>query len=163
MPSSPSPRDARASAGSYQERLFVPLRWWVQATMLLASLWLAFIVSMPATAAWTATAALVLVTFAGFVWLGTARVEVRDGVLYAGPAHISVDLVGPVEPLDPEQARRVHGVDADARAFLFTRPYLKRAVKVHVLDAADRTPYWLISTRHPHRLAAALGARAASD
>ncbi len=54
----------------------------------------------------------------------------------------------------------MHGVDADARAFLFTRPYLKRAVKVTVLDPGDRTPYWLISSRHPHRLAAALGSTA---
>ncbi len=163
MPSSIPARDAQASTGSYRERLFVPLRWWVQATMLLASLWLAFIVAMPAAAAWGATGVIVALTVAGFLWLGSARVEVRDGVLYAGPAHISVDLLGPVEPLDPEQARRVHGVDADARAFLFTRPYLKRAVKVTVLDPADRTPYWLISTRHPHRLAAALGALTASD
>ena len=160
MASSTSPRDARASTGSYRERLFVPLRWWVQATMLLASLWLAFIVAMPAAAAWAATGLLVLITFGGFAWLGSARVEVRDGVLYAGPAHISLDLLGPAEPLDAEETRRVHGVEADARAFLFTRPYLKRAVKVAVLDPDDRTPYWLISTRHPHRLAAALGAGA---
>jgi hypothetical protein len=158
--SSTSAPGARASAGSYRERLFVPLRWWVQATMLLASLWLAFIVSMPAVAAWTATAVLVLITFGGFAWLGSARVEVRDGVLYAGPAHISLEHLGPVEPLDAEETRRVHGVDADARAFLLTRPFLKRSVLVPVLDPADRTPYWLISTRHPQRLAAALGAGA---
>jgi hypothetical protein len=145
--------------GSYRERLFVPLRWWVQATMLLASLWLAFIVAMPALAAWAATGVLVLLTFGGFVWLGSARVEVRDGVLYAGPAHIGLDLLGPAQPLDAEETRRVHGVDADARAFLLTRPYLKRAVQVLVLDPSDRTPYWLISTRHPDRLAAALEAR----
>ena len=101
--------------------------------------------------------AMVLITFGGFFWLGSARVEIRDGVLYAGPAHISLDLVGPPEPLDPEETRRVHGVDADARAFLCTRPYLKRSVLVPVLDAADRTPYWLVSTRHPDRLVAALG------
>ena len=35
----------------YSERLYVPLRWWVQATMLLATLWLAFVVAMPAWAA----------------------------------------------------------------------------------------------------------------
>lgn len=156
MASSTSARDARQSAGSYSERLFVPLRWWVQATMLLASLWLAFIVAMPAVAAWSATALLVLITFGGFAWLGSARVEVHDGVLHAGPAHISLDLLGEAEPLDVEQTRRVHGVDADARAFLCTRPYLKRAVRVTVLDPSDRTPYWLISTRHPQRLAAAL-------
>jgi hypothetical protein len=165
VPSSTSARDASASAGSYRERLTVPLRWWVQATMLLATLWLAFIVAMPAVAAWTATGVLVLITFGGFAWLGSARVEVRDGVLYAGPAHISVDLLGAVEALDNDETRRVHGVDADARAFLCTRPYLKRSVKVAVHDPGDRTPYWLISTRHPERLAAALGANAphASD
>jgi len=157
VPSSTSPRDASTPAASYRERLTVPLRWWVQATMLLASLWLAFIVAVPAAIAWSVTGLLVLLTFGGFAWLGSARTEVRDGVLYAGPAHISLGLLGDAAALDAEETRRVHGVDADARAFLFTRPYLKRAVKVTVLDPSDRTPYWLISSRHPQRLAAALG------
>jgi hypothetical protein len=124
--------------------------------MLLASLWLAFVVAMPAWAAWSATGALLLLTFGLFAWVGSARVAVRDGVLYAGRAHIPVTLLGSVEPLDAEQTRRVHGVEADARAYLMTRPYLKRAVKVTVADPADRTPYWLVSTRHPRRLAQAL-------
>jgi hypothetical protein len=141
---------------AYSERLHVPLRWWVQATMLLATLWLAFVVAMPAWAAWSATGLLLVLTFGLFAWIGSARVAVRDGMLYAGPAHISVDLLGPVEPLDAEQTRQVHGVDADARAFLLTRPYLKRSVKVTVADPADRTPYWLVSTRHPRQLTAAL-------
>ncbi|MCW2849099.1 MAG: secreted protein [Marmoricola sp.] len=141
---------------AYSERLHVPLRWWVQATMLLASLWLAFIVAMPAWAAWSSTGVLLLATFGLFAWVGSSRVAVRDGVLYAGRAHIPVALIGPVEALDAEQTRRVHGVEADARAFLLTRPYLKRSVKVTIDDPADRTPYWLVSTRHPRRLAAAL-------
>jgi hypothetical protein len=141
---------------AYSERLYVPLRWWVQATMLLATLWLAFVVAMPAWAAWSATAVALVVTFGLMAWLGSVRVAVRDGTLYAGAAHISLDLLGPAEPLDAEETRRVHGVDADARAFLVTRPYLKRSVKVVVEDPADRTPYWLLSTRHPRELAAAL-------
>ena len=146
---------------AYSERLHVPLRWWVQATMMLAFLWLAFVVSMPQWAAWSATGVVLLLTFGLLAWVGSARVTVREKVLYAGPAHISVDLLGPVEPLDAEETRRVHGVEADARAFLLTRPYLKRSVKVTVADPADQTPYWLVSTRHPDELAAALtGARA---
>ena len=141
---------------TYSERLHVPLRWWVQATMLLATLWLAFVVAMPAWAAWSATAVVLVITFGLMAWLGSVRVAVREGTLYAGPAHISLDLLGPAEPLDAEETRRVHGVDADARAFLLTRPYLKRSVKVVVIDPADRTPYWLLSTRHPRELAAAL-------
>ena len=144
------------SPASYSERLSVPLRWWVQATMLLATLWLAFVVAMPAWAAWSATGVLLLVMVGLFVWFGNARVTVRDHVLYAGRAHIPVGLIGPVETLGPEETRRVHGVDADARAFLLTRPYLKRAVRIPVRDPADPTPYWLVSTRHPDELAAVL-------
>lgn len=152
-----------STPATYSERLYVPLRWWVQATMLLASLWLAFVVSMPWWAAWSATGLLVVITVGLFLSIGQARVAVSAGVLYAGPAHISVDLLGPVEALDPDETRRVHGVDADARAFLLTRPYLKRSVKVVVADPADRTPYWLVSTRHPRRLAAALAAGEGPD
>jgi hypothetical protein len=128
----------------------------VQATVLLATLWLAFVVAMPAWAAWASTGLLVAITVGLFLWVGSARVAVRDGVLHAGPAHISEDLLGAVEALDPEETRRVHGVDADARAFLLTRPYLKRSVRVEIADPADRTPYWLVSTRHPGELSAAL-------
>jgi hypothetical protein len=143
-------------AADYQERLHVPLRWWVQATMFLATVWLALTVAMPGWIAWAASAALLAGVYGIFAWLGTARVEVRDGVLHAGQATIPLALVGAAEPLDKEATRRVHGVDADARAYLVTRPYISRSVKVTVDDAADPTPYWLISSRHPRRHAAAL-------
>jgi hypothetical protein len=140
----------------YRERLHVPLRWWVQATMFLATLWLALIVALPGWVAWAASTALLGVVYGIFAWLGSARVEVRGGVLYAGPATIPLALVGDAQALDKVATRRVHGVDADARAFLVTRPYISRAVKVTIDDPADPTPYWLISSRHPDRLATVL-------
>jgi hypothetical protein len=140
----------------YRERLHVPLRWWVQATMFLATLWLALIVALPGWIAWGASTALLGAVYGVFAWLGSASVEVRGGVLYAGPATIPVALLGDAEALDKEATRRVHGVDADARAFLVTRPYISRAVKVTIDDPADPTPYWLISSRHPRRLAVLL-------
>lgn len=149
--------DSTAAAG-HHERLSVPLRWWVQATMLLATVWLAFVVAMPPWLASVLAGTLLLATYAFFVRVGSATVSVADGTLRAGRAHIATALLGPAEPLDAEATRRVHGVDADARAFLVTRPYLKRSVLVPVLDPADPTPYWLVSTRHPARLAAALEA-----
>ena len=140
----------------YSERLTVPLRWWVQATMLLATLWLAFVVAMPFCAASVSAGVLLLVVYGLFAWTGSVRVAVHDGVLHAGRAHIDLGHVGPCEPLGPEETREILGVGADARAFLVTRPYLKRSVKVAVDDPADPTPYWLLSTRHPRRLSAAL-------
>ena len=59
-------------------------------------------------------------------------------------------------PLDAAASHRVAGVDADARAYLLLRPYVKRSVQVPVQDPADPAPYWLVSTRRPDRLAAAL-------
>lgn len=147
---------AMSTTPVYSERLTVPLRWWVQATMFLATLWLAFVVAMPWWAAWTATGVLVAITVGLFLLIGRARIEVRDGVLYAGPAHISLAHLGQAEALDKEATRRVHGVEADARAFMVTRPYCHRSVRVPVVDPADSTPYWLISTRRPRELAAAL-------
>ena len=69
-------------------------------------------------------------------------------------------LHGAVAALDADQTRLVSGRDADARAYLLLRPYLNRAVRVEITDPADPTPYWLVSSRHPEALAAALGAAA---
>lgn len=143
-------------APTYGERLRVPLRWWVQATMFLATLWLAFIVATPAWIAWTATAVLVAITYGMFLLIGAARIEVAGGGLRAGRAHVPLRFVGEPEPLDAEAARRAAGVEADARAYLLLRPYLKRAVRVPITDPADPTPYWLLATRRPGALAEAI-------
>jgi hypothetical protein len=145
------------TAVEYDERLGVPLRWWVQGTMLVATLWIAVVVAVPGPTAWVVTA-LALALMAGlFVSYGAARVQVSGGVLRAGRARIGGEHLGSSTALDAEATRRVAGPEADARAYLLLRPYLKRAVKVEVLDPADPAPYWLVGTRHPEELAAALG------
>lgn len=140
----------------YAEHLRVPLRWWVQTTMFLATLWLAFIVATPPWVAWTVTGVVVAITYGMFWLVGSAQIEVRDGELRAGAAHIPLGLLGDPEPLNRDDTRRVAGVDADARAFLLLRPYLKRSVRVPVIDPADPTPYWLLSTRRPQLLTEAI-------
>lgn len=147
----------------YSERLHVPLRWWVQGTMLVASFWLALAVSMDdyLPVVWTLTGALLVLMAGAFASYG-ARIRIHDGVLHAGRAHISLQHVGEVEALGRDDTRRVAGVDADARAYLVLRPYLKRSVKVEITDPDDPVPYWLLHTRHPRELAAAITASAPS-
>lgn len=142
----------------YSERLGVPLRWWVQGTMLVATLWLAVVVALPALAAWLVTAvALGLLAFL-FWSYGSTRIVVGDGGFRAGRAHIPAGFLGTATALDAEETHRAAGVDADARAYLLLRPYLKRAVRVEIIDPADPAPYWLVGTRHPEELARALTA-----
>ena len=140
----------------FAERLSVPLRWWVQGTMLVATLWLALVVAVPLAVAWIVTALALLVMLALFVSYGAARITVDRDLLRAGRAHISTDHVGAVTALDAEEMRLQAGRDADARAYLLLRPYLKRGVRVDLTDPSDPAPYWLISSRRPDRLAAAL-------
>ena len=124
--------------------------------MLVATFWLAFVVATPAVVAWSATTALLLVMVGGFLGYGSPRVEVEDGWLHAGRARIAGEFLGGAEPLDPAETRRIAGPGADARAYLLLRPYLKRAVRVTVRDDRDPTPYWLLSSRDPEHLAAAI-------
>lgn len=141
---------------AYAERLTVPLRWWVQGTMLVASLWLASVVALPVVASTLVVLAALALMTALFVPYGSARIEVADGSLRAGRARIEQVHLGAATALDADATRRLAGVDADARAFLLLRPYLKRGVRVDIADPADPAPYWLLSTRHPEALAAAL-------
>ncbi len=71
----------------------------------------------------------------------------------AGIARVEWRNVSHVEVVSKEEARRATGVDLDARAWLVIRPWIKTAVRVHIRDDDDPTPYWLVSSATPHRLA----------
>jgi hypothetical protein len=145
-----------AAPTQYDERLGVPLRWWAQGTMLAATLWLALVVALPAAVAWACTG-VALALLAGLLFsYGNARVSVTEGWFRAGAARVEGMHLGSVAALDPEETRRVAGPEADARAYLLLRPYLKRAVRVEITDPADPTPYWLVSSRRPDELARAV-------
>ncbi len=146
---------------AYHERLRVPLRWWAQGTMFIATFWLAMVVALDVIAPWLpwAVTGVLLAGLALFLRsYGDARLVVGDGWFRAGRARIEVGHIGAVEALDVDETRRVSGPGADARAYLVLRPYLKRSVKVEITDPGDPVPYWLVSSRHPRALAGALDA-----
>ena len=142
----------------YAERLSVPLRWWVQGTMLVASLWLAVLVAAPEAVAWSVAAVGLVVLVTLMLAYGRAQVAVDPAMFRAGRARIALEHVGAVTALDADGVRRQAGVDADARAYLLLRPYLKRGVRVDITDPADPAPYWLVSCRRPEALVSAFQA-----
>jgi hypothetical protein len=88
---------------------------------------------------------------------GNATIEVAGGVLRAGRDTLPLSETSEIVPLDEKQAALLRGPRADPAAHLFLRPYVKQAVYVAIADPSDGVPYWLVSTRHPDRLAAAMG------
>lgn len=87
---------------------------------------------------------------------GAVQVRVRDGVLVAGRGTLPLAYVARVEACDADRTRALIGPHADARAFLVTRGYCRRAVQVWLDDPRDPAPYWLVSTRHAEALAMSL-------
>jgi DUF3093 family protein len=142
--------------GTYRERLSVPVSWWIIAAALVVTLFVITYVPVGGLAGVLAggTAALLLVLF--FLQYGAARVEVDAERLRAGRAVIERVHLGKVEALTGDDARHAFGRDCDPKAYLLLRSYARGAVRVEITDPRDPAPYWVIATRHPDRLAAAL-------
>lgn len=140
--------------GPYVERLLPgPLGWAFVAGFALFVL-VALLPVSPTVAAVVAGAT--LVAGAAAVAATSAVVAVRDGHLRAGRARIPVALLGSGQLLDRDEARAVLGPGSDARIFACYRSWLPGAVLVQVVDPQDPTPSWLVSSRSPGRLLAAL-------
>lgn len=106
------------------------------------------------------TAVLALVVGVAVAWLYSPVVAVRDGELVAGSAHIPLDMLGEVTVLDRDGVHLAMGTQWDPRAFACLRTWAGGGVRVEVIDPNDPTPYWIVSSRRAHDLAAALTVQA---
>ncbi|CAA9420265.1 MAG: FIG01105974: Probable conserved alanine rich transmembrane protein [uncultured Propionibacteriaceae bacterium] len=141
----------------FRERLWVPLTWWVLSGLFALSLLLA--IGFYLGWAWGLTVAAVSFLLAGAAFVAlAAQITVSTNEVRVGRAMIELAYVGGCAALDAEQSRRRSGTEADARAYLALRPYLATAVELTVDDPDDPTPYWLVGTRRPQELAAAVSA-----
>jgi hypothetical protein len=141
---------------SYTERLRVPAAYWwlgeLTAVTFASFVWAGFNL-------WVALGSYVL--FCGgcaavlLLW-GHTVIEVSSGELRAGAATLPLAIAGEVVPLDETQAEALRGPRADPRAFMLIRPYLKLAVYIEVIGEHQDRPYWLIGSRRPAELAAAI-------
>jgi len=140
----------------YRERLGAPASWWlVSAVCVLlfgTTLWAGLSVAV-AVAAYAGLAAACAATL--LIW-GKVTIEVTKAELLAGSRRLPLDQTGLVAALDASQARELRGPRADPAAYLLIRPYLTEAVYVEVAGKPAARPYWLIGTRHPAELAAAI-------
>lgn len=143
---------------THEERLTVPWRWWPPTLAISAALTAPFGAGRLGLAGWLiAFGCLAGATIGGLWWLGRPRVAVVDEELLVDDARLPTRFIAQVVPLDAAGRRALLGADADPLAFVVQRPWISRAAQIVLDDPADPTPYWLVSTRRPERLAAALG------
>ena len=138
----------------YRERRW-PTPWLYVSSLILipASILVLAPVSLPAG---IATGILLYVAMVGSLSLTAPVVEVSGERFRAGRAEIPLAQTGEAVGSDGDAARVERGTGLDARAFLVIRGWVRGVVRVPVVDPADPTPYWLVSTRRPNELAAAI-------
>ena len=140
----------------YSERLRAPVSWWVIGLFFAVSFATAVgFVLDPVVSLVGGGLAAALVTV-GLVWYGSAAITVDDEGLRVGRYRLEAAYLGEVVPHSAGATRDRLGRDADRRALLVVRGYIPTSVEVAIADPADPHPYWLISTRRPDELAAAL-------
>ena len=111
--------------------------WWVVAVVL------------PALIAWL------------FVTIGRQKICVESdgqggGTLFAGGARLPFEAIARTAVVPATAKQAAMGRQLDPEAFVVHRGYIPTMVIVVLDDPLDPTPYWLISTRDPEGLAAAL-------
>jgi hypothetical protein len=88
--------------------------------------------------------------------LSAPVIEVKDGMLRVGRARIEVEHLGEPQLFTGDEARWARGGGLDARSWHLLRGGIDPVVVIPVLDDEDPAPSWVISTRMPDRLGAAV-------
>ena len=138
----------------YRERLY-PAAWVFLATALVipAGL-LVFLPINPTIGVFVAVGMYVVILVV--LLATTPTVEVTDATFTAGRARIPRTLVGKATAFEASEATAERGVRLDARAWLLLRGWIPGIVRVQLTDPDDPTPYWLVASRNPEKLAEAL-------
>lgn len=137
---------------TYQERLRAPWLWWLLGVGLVGSVILAVFVFVDLWLVITLAVLSAVVVVLGIVGFSLS-IHVDERGLTVGRHCLEAPYIGGAEVVDGDVR-----ADTDERSFMLTRPYVPRKVRVLIDDPADPHQAWLISTRHPAELVAAIEA-----
>jgi hypothetical protein len=156
------PATHQAGTG-YSERMWTPWWWYPVGSLVGVLLGAEFAFIIPTWLTWLPIVLSVLVSLL-LVWrLGSATIRVQDGALLAGDRSLPLTRIAQAIDLTPTELRRVVGRHGDPLAHNFIRSWVGPGLQLVLTDQPaedDRIPepYWLISTRHPDRVIAAIDA-----
>ncbi|MGV0792369.1 DUF3093 domain-containing protein [Mycolicibacterium sp. XJ1819] len=154
--------DTRATSQSvrYRERLLVPWWWWLPGLGVAVLFGLEANQGLPAVPVWVPYAVLLPVAVVVLLRLGKTQVRVVAGAegteLWVGDAHLPFSVVSRSAEVPRSAKSAALGRQLDPAAYVVHKPWVGPMVLLVLDDPDDPTPYWLVSTRHPDRVLAAL-------
>lgn len=109
---------------------------------------------------WLPYAVLAVVAVGVLMWLSRTEVQVTgtgdDVELRAGQAHLPASVMSRSAVVPRSAKSAALGRQLDPAAFVLHRTWVGPMVLVVLDDPDDPTPYWLVSSRYPDRVLAAL-------
>ncbi|MFW0774936.1 DUF3093 domain-containing protein [Paenarthrobacter nitroguajacolicus] len=138
----------------YTEKLWPSVWIWVVVVGLSAAGVLMF---GPISAAAGIIAALVLLAIMVIMLvLSTPTITVTADTVTVGRASIDRKFIGSVQAFKKAEATAERGPRLNGLAYMCFRGWIDAVVRIEITDPADRTPYWLASSRRPDELVSAL-------
>jgi hypothetical protein len=160
--------DTRATTQTvrYRERLWVPWWWWLPGLGLGALIAYEVTLGVRSLPGWLPFAVLLPVAAAVLVWFSRSEVRVvspgpgtaseAGPELWVNEAHLPVGVVARSAEVPRSAKSAALGRQLDPAAYVVHRAWIGPMILLVLDDPDDPTPYWLISTRHPDRVLAAL-------
>jgi hypothetical protein len=154
--------DTRATSQTvrYRERLMVPWWWWLPGLGLAALIAFEVNLGVPAIPLWLPYAVLLPVAAVVLLMLGSTQLRVVAGdgetELWVGGAHLPVSVVARSAEVPRSAKSAALGRQLDPAAYVVHKAWIGPMVLLVLDDPDDPTPYWLVSSRRPDRVLAAL-------
>ncbi|KAA0023401.1 DUF3093 domain-containing protein [Antrihabitans cavernicola] len=162
--SRPAPAERDGDSGTkYSERLWVPLWWWPIGLAITGLLAAEIHMGAPGLRAWLPYVILFPLPVWVLLFFSRLTVEVvpaagaSAGELRVGRAHLPLNVVARAGSIPASAKSAALGRQLDPAAYVQHRPWVPSMVLVVLDDPDDPTPYWLLSTRRPAALLAAMG------
>jgi hypothetical protein len=139
---------------AYRERLSPSL--WVLVAAAVCAPMAALVLAPVDTTLALVAGVLVGVGIVGALVATSPVIEIDGSILRAGAARIDLQFLGEPVPAEGTDARESRGIGLDPRSWMLIRGGIDGVVTIPVTDPDDPTPAWVVSTRTPDRLAAAV-------
>lgn len=144
----------------YRERLWVPWWWWPIGIGLSAVLATEVNMGVRNLPDWLPYAVCAVAAVGVLLWLSRVEVAVRgtgsDVELWAAEAHLPASVISRSAVVPRSAKSAALGRQLDPAAFVLHRNWVGPMALVVLDDPDDPTPYWMVSSRHPERVLAAL-------
>lgn len=155
QPANPPP--ATSGTARFDERLSVPLWWYLPSVAVAVLLGAEVHMGYPGVRSWIGYAITVPLAVLVLVGLGRTRVRVLGGELQVGASRLALRHIGRVDVVARQDKQIALGPQLDPAAHLMHRAWVGPVVRIEVTDPDDPTPYWVLSVRDPDAFLRALG------